>query len=649
MLVQGSELDQDQMCLLEVVPTDLLELHRSVGIRVFEPVHEPLVEVRAGALEQAVVRGLLDQDVDESEGLLPRERRPLLPDELLAAQRAERRPHVLPHGLGGQILDGAAVEHLAEDRTVLDDRPVGRAQPVEPRGDQGGDRRRDRERVDPGREDPLPVRALVERAVVDQHGEHLLHEERVAPGRGDDPLASGLVDERGTEEVLDDLGALVLAQRQEGDGSGTFALLGPVRMLVEQIASRRAHEHERRLGRVDDRADQVEEGLLGPVDVIDHDDERSLGGQRLEHARDRPERLLDREHGVDQTDRRADPLRHVRALRPEERLELGARVLQRVAVADPGDLPHDLGERPEGDAVAVGETAPTERCGGVGRSLEERTQEPGLPDARGTDHGRELGSTVFDGAGERRLEGGQVIRPPDHRRVHAPGDRLSVFQTRDVGEEEGGNRLGLPLEVERFDRLGVDEILHQAVGRVADQDLHRGRGRLQSRRRVDDVARDEVLACGDVAGDHLAGVDARAVLQLDTPRGLQPLVHAGQGLSHLPCRTHGAQGVVLVDPRQAEHRHDGVADVLLDRAAVGLQHGLHLVEVDVQDLAERFGIQRLAEGRGPLQVGEDDRDVLADIRSLDLGCELAPHRIRTIGSDPGSPHRSWGRPACSGV
>ena len=215
---------------------------------------------------------------------------------------------------------------------------------------------------------------------------------------------------------------------------------------------------------------------------------------------------------------------------------------------------HDLGERPEGDAVAVRQTAPSERIRRVGRSLEERSEQPGLPDTGGADHGRELGPTVDDRAGERRLEGRQVIRSSHHRRVQAPGDRLSVFQTRDVGQEVGGNGLGLPLQVERFDRLGVDEVLHQPVGRGADQDLHRGRGRLQSCRRVDDVARDEVLAGRHIAGDHLAGVHARPVRELHPPRRLQPLVHPGQGRPHLPRRANRAECVVLVDPRAGRIR-----------------------------------------------------------------------------------------------
>ena len=41
---------------------------------------------------------------------------------------------------------------------------------------------------------------------------------------------------------------------------------------------------------------------------------------------------------------------------------------------------------------------------------------------------------------------------------------------------------------------------------------------------------------------------------------------------------------------------------------MAFEHDPHLVEVDAQDLAKRLGVQPLAEVRGALQIGEDDRD-----------------------------------------
>jgi hypothetical protein len=49
--------------------------------------------------------------------------------------------------------------------------------------------------------------------------------------------------------------------------------------------------------------------------------------------------------------------------------------------------------------------------------------------------------------------------------------------------------------------------------------------------------------------------------------------------ANLGRRAHAAQGVVLVDPRHAEQRRIAVADELLDRGAVTLNHRLDPGEV----------------------------------------------------------------------
>ena len=75
--------------------------------------------------------------------------------------------------------------------------------------------------------------------------------------------------------------------------------------------------------------------------------------------------------------------------------------------------------------------------------------------------------------------------------------------------------------------------------RRADENAVDRRGRLQARRGVDDVARDERLALGRVRVERdqrLTGVDGDADLEavLD------------QRVAHRERRTHGALGVVLV-------------------------------------------------------------------------------------------------------
>ena len=84
---------------------------------------------------------------------------------------------------------------------------------------------------------------------------------------------------------------------------------------------------------------------------------------------------------------------------------------------------------------------------------------------------------------------------------------------------------------------------------------------------------------------------------------------ADTAATQLERRADGPLGVVLLRDRCAPHRHDGVADELLDRAAVALDHGARRVEVAREELAHVLGVPALREcGREADEVGEEDGD-----------------------------------------
>ena len=87
----------------------------------------------------------------------------------------------------------------------------------------------------------------------------------------------------------------------------------------------------------------------------------------------------------------------------------------------------------------------------------------------------------------------------------------------------------------------------------------------------------------------------------------------GEPFAHLDAARHGPQRVVLVEQGDPEHRHHGVADVLLDGSAVTLDRAAHRVEVARLHVAQRLGIEALAERRRAGHVAEHDRDRLADL------------------------------------
>ena len=95
---------------------------------------------------------------------------------------------------------------------------------------------------------------------------------------------------------------------------------------------------------------------------------------------------------------------------------------------------------------------------------------------------------------------------------------------------------------------------------------------------------------------------------------LELAVEAGEGRPHLGGGAHRPQRVVLVDARNAEDRHDGVADELLDRAAVALE-GRSCIAAKYRDIdrASASGSICSPSVRRARHVGEDDGDDLADL------------------------------------
>jgi hypothetical protein len=72
----------------------------------------------------------------------------------------------------------------------------------------------------------------------------------------------------------------------------------------------------------------------------------------------------------------------------------------------------------------------------------------------------------------------------------------------------------------------------------------------------------------------------------------------------LECRPHGSLGVVLVGDRRAPHRHHGVADELLDAAAVAL-HGVGgRIEIVREHRPYVLGVAAFGERREPDEVDE---------------------------------------------
>ena len=232
---------------------------------------------------------------------------------------------------------------LPDDRGGLDQGALAGLEPVEPGRQQGVDRGRD-----------LCV------ALLEQHPHQLLHEQRIALGGRE--YALGEIGGRAgvADQLLDQRPARLGAERvqlQLGGGGYRAAEVGPD---VEQVGPGGGDDQDRHaLGLAGEVLDQLEEGRLGPVDVLEQDHERLLAGGCLEQLADRPERLGRVGGGLrlaERTSHALDDRGRVLVVLQQPR-DPGLRLLGALVVRGAHEALDDRAQRPEGEALAVGEAA----------------------------------------------------------------------------------------------------------------------------------------------------------------------------------------------------------------------------------------------------------------------------------------------------
>ena len=148
----------------------------------------------------------------------------------------------------------------------------------------------------------------------------------------------------------------------------------------------------------------------------------------------------------------------------------------------------------------------------------------------------------------------------------------------------------------------------EAPRELSDEDLPRGGRLLQPRGDDHRTAGHERRRALVVPGHDLAAVDADAQLDRRCWRKVR------DDATERHRRTHGALGVVIVRERDPEHRHDRVADELLDGAAVRDQDLPHAREDAGQRSAHDLGVVRGRDFARLDDVGEEDRGELALLR-----------------------------------
>jgi hypothetical protein len=165
-----------------------------------------------------------------------------------------------------------------EDRRAGEHRTLGRAQPLQAGGEQGLDRRWQR-------------RQALAAALLADRGDQLLQEQRVAAGRREQ-LSTPPRRRRRSRQRAEQRIRVVVSERSELHGDGPRRTGRPGRALLQQLRARQAQQqYRRRLYLGHQRLDQVEEGRLRPLQVIEDDQERFPPRQRLHQPTRRPEDL----------------------------------------------------------------------------------------------------------------------------------------------------------------------------------------------------------------------------------------------------------------------------------------------------------------------------------------------------------------------
>ena len=236
--------------------------------------------------------------------------------------------------------------------------------------------------------------------------------------------------------------------------------------------------------------------------------------------------------------------------------------------------------------------------------------QPGLAQPRLTHHRRDA-TLPLEHALEGLAQPRQFAGTADHRRVEpldAP-DRGGAGQR--AGNPEGLDGLGPTLDVDRTERLELEQTRDETPGGLGDLHRTRGGGLLHPGRNVDGVAHRRVLdpqVGSDCADDHQAGVDAHPDVEVDTPASSDLFPIRRYRRQDLETGPHGPFRVVLVGDRRSEEGQDGVAHQSGQRSLVPVDGGDEVFERAVHDLGPLLGVEALRGGGRALDVAEQHRD-----------------------------------------
>ena len=280
-----------------------------------------------------------------------------------------------------------------------------------------------------------------------------------------------------------------------------------------------------------------------------------------------------------------------------------------VALGQAGPLADHFPERPERDPLAVGRgpaLVPVDVLGDAVDVLVELPGEAALAHARVAHDAYETRPSLARRRVEHVLEQAELPVAPDERRLELAGPAGATDHCDDADRAPRRDGRRPALEELLTGRLERDRAGRGPERALADKHGAGRRDRLEPAGRVDEVTGHHALVPGADRDRGLTGQDGRT--GSERFRGGSARVQVGDRLDQLQGGPDGPLCVVFVGRRRAPHGHDGIADELLDRAAVPRDDLLSGREVAGQEFAGLLRVARFCPARGADEIGEHDRD-----------------------------------------
>ena len=467
---------------------------------------------------------------------------------------------------------------------------------------------------------------LAQQPRLEDHLRQLLDEERHAVGLADD--------------VLDDLGRQRAPAREARHHAlGVRARETPERDVrhVRARAPRESalgtageeHQDARRRPLVDAQPEELEGRRVDPVEVVDEEHERTIGGEPQKQREDDLERPLAaalRGH----LERRMSMLVGQRQELREQRHRF------RGGDGEAREHPLEPCEPLVGGVVAIPAEQPLEeldhweeRAVGVVRgpaafepgmrlardALAEDLHQTGLPDARLAADEHDLTDTVLHLLPPVEEETRLLLAADEPREAAGDGDLETASRSRLSEQAVRAHRRRESLQALRAQVRDREEAARERVRRLAHDHRVGLRERLQPRgdvgRLADDADRSALVRRAELADDDQPAVHPDADRERRPALALELQVEVPDSLQDAERRAHGTLRVVLVGARIPEVQQDAVAEVQPHVPVEARRHADAHPLVAPHHVAQRLGVEPLGQRGRADEVREHDRHVAA--------------------------------------